>query len=112
MKSLCFLVTAFASAVLLTAEGPAQAAGVDRLYIFDCGHGHAADQSRWSPGINVGQSLDLSDNCYLIHHAHGYLLWDTGVPDQVADMPDGFSSSPGTPIWRRPRTLISQLAEV
>jgi glyoxylase-like metal-dependent hydrolase (beta-lactamase superfamily II) len=27
-------------------------------------------------------------------------------------MADGFSSSPGTPVWRRPRTLISQLAEV
>jgi glyoxylase-like metal-dependent hydrolase (beta-lactamase superfamily II) len=111
MKFVRFLVTAFAGALLLSDPGRTQAA-VDRLYILDCGHGYAADQSRWSPGVNVGRPLDFSDNCYLIHHAKGYLLWDTGVPDQVADLPDGFSSSPGAPVWRRPRTLLSQLTEI
>jgi N-acyl homoserine lactone hydrolase len=68
-----------------------QSTGVERLYVFDCGDG----QSRWSPGVNVGKPLDVSGNCYLIHHARGYLLWDTGVPDEVATMPNGFSGSPG-----------------
>jgi N-acyl homoserine lactone hydrolase len=89
-----------------------QSSGVERLYIFDCGQGHAADQSRWSPGVNVGKPLDLSDNCYLIHHAKGYLLWDTGVPDDVINMPDGFSGSPGSPVWHRTRTLAAELAGV
>ena len=44
------------------------AAGVERLYILTAGT-HAADQSRWSPGVNVGVPIELSDNCYLIRHA-------------------------------------------
>jgi N-acyl homoserine lactone hydrolase len=89
-----------------------QSTGVERLYIFDCGQGHALDQSRWSPGVNVGKPIDVSGNCYLIHHASGYLLWDTGVPDEVVGMPEGFSGSPGSPVWHRTRTLAAQLAGV
>jgi N-acyl homoserine lactone hydrolase len=86
--------------------------GVDRLYVLDCGQGRAPDQARWSPGVNVGQPLDVSDNCYLIHHAQGYLLWDTGIPDAVAAMPDGLPGQNGAPTWRRPKTLAAQLAEI
>jgi len=112
MKLACCLLAAMAALVLRADPGRAQPTGVDRLYILDCGHGHAADQSRWSPGINIGVPLDISDNCYLIRHAGGYLLWDTGVADEVAAMPDGFSGSPGSPVWHRPRTLAAQLAEI
>lgn len=60
------------------------ATGVDRLYVLDCGHGHADDVSRWSPGVNVGQPVDWADHCYLIHHrTGGYLLWDAGVDDKI-----------------------------
>jgi N-acyl homoserine lactone hydrolase len=45
--------------------------GVDKLYILNCGEGIAGDISRWSPGINVGKSMDFVDNCYLIHHTQG-----------------------------------------
>jgi N-acyl homoserine lactone hydrolase len=89
-----------------------QSAGVEKLYIFDCGEGHAADQSRWSPGVNVGKPLDLSDNCYLIRHARGNLLWDTGIADDVINMPNGFSGSPGSPVWHRTKTLAAQLKDV
>ena len=65
----------------------AQPGGVDRLYVMDCGHNAATDQSRWSPGVNVGKPLELSDNCYLIRHGTQWLLWDTGYPDAVADKP-------------------------
>jgi len=65
----------------------ATAKGVDKLYILDCGHAHAPDQARGSPGVNVGVPIDISDNCYLIHHAQGYLPWDTGLTDKLADMP-------------------------
>jgi N-acyl homoserine lactone hydrolase len=61
----------------------AKAAGVDRLYVLDCGAARAPDQSRWSPGVDVGQPIEIVDNCYLIHDGGGYLLWDTGVPDQL-----------------------------
>ena len=29
---------------------------------MDCGHSAAVDQSRWSPGVNVGKPIELSDN--------------------------------------------------
>jgi N-acyl homoserine lactone hydrolase len=85
---------------------------VDRLYVLDCGIGHAPDQSRWSPGVNVGVPLDVSDNCYLIHHAQGYLLWDTGIPDAVAAKPDGEPGQNGSPTWHRSKTLAAQLEQI
>ena len=88
---------------------------VDRLYILDCGQGHAPDESRWTVGVNVGKPIDISVNCYLIHHAKGYFLWDTGISDQVASMPDGWfpANNPATDIhWTRAKTLESQLAAI
>ncbi|MFZ0127324.1 MAG: N-acyl homoserine lactonase family protein, partial [Xanthobacteraceae bacterium] len=87
--------------------------GVERLYVLNCGRGHAADQSLWSPGVNVGTAIDVSDNCYLIKHKQGWFLWDTGVPDAVAAMPDGLPpSNPRASAWRRPKTLASQLDQL
>ena len=40
--------------------------GIDKLYILNCGEGVAGDISRWSPGVNVGKSMDFVDNCYLM----------------------------------------------
>src|ERR1019366_10019923 len=89
--------------------------GVDKLYILDCGQGHSPDESRWTVGVNVGKPIDISDSCYLIHHAQGYFLWDTGISDQVAAMPDGWlpTNNPATDIhWTRAKTLESQLAAI
>jgi N-acyl homoserine lactone hydrolase len=91
----------------LALSGGAQSGGVDRLYVMDCGHNAATDQSRWSPGVNVGKPLDLSDNCYLIRHGVDWLLWDTGYPDAIAEKP--VTSPVG--IETRAKTLASQLAE-
>jgi len=91
---------------------PAAAAGVDKLYILDCGQGVGPDQARWSPGVNVGVPLPISDNCYLIHHSQGWFLWDTGVSDSIAAMPDGQKGTNGSPDWKRPKTLISQLEQL
>src|SRR5450759_3285398 len=85
--------------------------GVERLYILNCGEGLAGDISRWSPGVNVGKSMDFVDNCYLIKHSQGWLLWDTGVTDAIAAMPEGQRpSDPRMTHWKRPKTLASQLA--
>jgi glyoxylase-like metal-dependent hydrolase (beta-lactamase superfamily II) len=91
---------------------PAAAAGVDKLYVLDCGQGYAPDQSRWSPGVNVGVPLRVSDNCYLIHHAQGWFLWDTGISDAIAAMPDGLKGENGGIDWKRPKTLIAQLEQI
>jgi N-acyl homoserine lactone hydrolase len=83
---------------------------VDRLYVIDCGWAHAADQSLWSPGVNVGAPLDFSDNCYLIHHSsEGYLLWDTGITDRLTALPDGQTVQATGQTWHRSQTLIAAL---
>jgi N-acyl homoserine lactone hydrolase len=103
-------------AMLLIFVVPASAqtkSGVDKLFILNCGEGVAGDISRWSPGINVGKSMDFADNCYLLHHAQGWLLWDTGVTDAIAAMPDGQAPpDPRMTHWRRPKTLVSELEEL
>src|SRR5882757_9672726 len=63
--------------------------GVERLYILNCGEGVAGDISRWSPGVNEGKSMDFVDNCYLIKHSQGWLLWDTGLTDALAAKTEG-----------------------
>ena len=93
---------------VVAAGAEAQPGAVDRLYVMDCGHNAALDQSRWSPGVNVGKPIELSDNCYLIRHGADWLLWDTGYPDAVAEKP--ITSPVGTAT--RTRTLAAQLAEV
>jgi N-acyl homoserine lactone hydrolase len=95
------------------APSSAMAAGVDKLYVLSCGEGHTADQSRWSPGVNVGVPMDISDNCYLIHHTQGgWFLWDTGITDAVAAMPDGLKGENGGPDWKRSKTLAGQLDQL
>jgi len=86
--------------------------GIERLYVLDCGVNQGKDQSRWSPGVNEGKPIEFSDACYLIRHAKGVLLWDTGIPDAVAAMPDGMVVANGAITQRRAKTLAAQLAEI
>src|SRR5882724_10264888 len=86
--------------------------GIERLYVLDCGRNIGKDQSRWSPGVNEGKPIEFSDNCYLIRHAKGLLLWDTGIPDAVAAMPDGMVVANGAITFRRAKTLAAQLVEI
>jgi N-acyl homoserine lactone hydrolase len=95
--------------VAFTGISQVHAAGLERLYVLDCGEAHAPDQARWSPGVNVGVPIDISDNCYLIHHQQGWMLWDTGVSDVIAAMAQ---PAPGPIPWRRSKTLASQLAAI
>jgi N-acyl homoserine lactone hydrolase len=104
---LTVLVLAAAGAALVV-----EAADGLRLYVLHCGQNTGRDQSRWSPGVNEGKSMDFSNNCYLVRHARGTLLWDTGVPDAVAAMPDGMVVANGAITYRRAKTLASQLAEL
>lgn len=100
------------AALMGTATMAAAGGGLERLYVLDCGTNLGKDQSRWSPGVNEGKPIDFSDNCYLIRHAKGLLLWDTGIPDAVAAMPDGMVVANGAIIQRRAKTLAAQLAEI
>ena len=87
--------------------------GIEKLYVLNCGEGVAGDISRWSPGVNEGKSMDFVDNCYLIKHAQGWFLWDTGISDAVAAMPNGLApADPKAVFWRRPKTLAAQLDQL
>ena len=109
------LVAALLSVVVPIDLGHAQSitAGVEKLYILNCGEGVAGDISRWSPGVNEGKSMDFVDTCYLIKHPQGWFLWDTGISDAVAAMPNGLApSDPKAVYWRRPKTLAAQLDQL
>jgi glyoxylase-like metal-dependent hydrolase (beta-lactamase superfamily II) len=111
MTQFRLIATAFSTAALCAfSSQPAHAAGIEKLYILNCGEGTAGDISRWSPGVNEGKSMPFVDNCYLIKHAAGWLLWDTGLTDALAAMPDGQRpADPKATHWYRPKTLVSQL---
>src|SRR5215470_11416213 len=103
----------FVTAIVLLVAASAHAGEIDRLYVIDCGWAHAADQSLWSPGVNAGEPIDLSNNCYLIHHSsQGYLLWDTGITDRLAAIPNGQYVPPTRQTWHRSQTLIAALAAI
>jgi glyoxylase-like metal-dependent hydrolase (beta-lactamase superfamily II) len=112
VKRTITLAVLLVAAALTINSGHAQSAkpGVEKLYILNCGEGVAGDISRWSPGLNEGKSMNFVDSCYLIKHAQGWFLWDTGVADAVAAMPDGLApADPKAVLWRRPKTLAGEL---
>ena len=106
-----FVQSLLLAAGLLASVGGAQAGTADRLYVIDCGWARATDQSLWSPGVNPGVPIEFSNNCYLIHHgSEGYLLWDTGITDRLAALPEGVNVPSLGQTWHRTRTLTASLA--
>jgi len=95
MKAIAALAFALLAGCAGSGSGPAT---VERMYVIECGENHVKDLSRWTPGINVGKPHVFGDYCYLIKHAQGWMLWDTGNPDRYAAMPDGFTAAPNAPI--------------
>ena len=115
-----FVVVAF----LLIAEGaldaradsklpdPRNAAVAQQLFRLDCGRSLANDESVWTPGQNVGVSIEFSSTCWLIRHGNEWLLWDTGVPETAFSNPRGWSTLPKLIVYHLDRTLTDQLAEI
>ena len=114
MKShrLLLAAAALVSAAASTSAVRSQAPGVERLYIIDCGHSIGPDRSRWSPGVDIGKPVTMAGSCYLIRHSQGWLLWDTGVTDEVAKMPGGRPGQKGSPHWYRPKTLAGEIQKL
>ena len=114
MKRFHIAIAAFSALLIIVVSASAQnKSGVDKLYILNCGEGVPGDISRWSPGVDVGKSMPMAENCYLMHHTQGWLLWDTGVTDAIAAMPNGDApSDPRAIHWYRPKTLAAELNAV
>lgn len=86
------LRTLCASLALGAALAPAHAADPVkslRVYIMDCGTIEVSDISVFSPGVDKDVKKTLTDSCYLIAHPKGTLIWDTGLNDEIAAMPEG-----------------------
>ena len=91
---------------------PGRAGVVEKLYRLDCGHSLANDESVWTPGENVGRSIEFSSTCWLIKHGKEWLLWDTGVPESTLNDPRGWSTLPELIVYHLDRSLVDQLAEI
>jgi N-acyl homoserine lactone hydrolase len=113
MYKAALMAVVLGMALSVTPVAGQRQSGLERLYVLNCGEGIAGDISRWSPGVNEGKSMPFVDNCYLLKHAQGWLLWDTGVADAIAAMPDGLKpADPRATHWHRPKTLAKQLDEL
>jgi N-acyl homoserine lactone hydrolase len=91
---------------------PVSAGVAEKLYRLDCGHSLANDESVWTPGENVGVSIQFSSTCWLIKHGSDWLLWDTGVPESTLNDPRGWSTLPKLIVYHLDRSLTDQLAEI
>jgi len=101
-----------AALALAACATPTPQGGVDRMYVINCGENHVKDVSRWTPGVNVGKPHVFSNHCYLIKHAKGWMLWDTGNADRLAAMPNGFSTAGGAITAYMKKPLAESLKEI
>jgi len=91
---------------------PLNAGVAQQLFRLDCGRSVANDESVWTPGQNVGVSIEFSSTCWLVRHGSEWLLWDTGVPEAAHSDPRGWSTLPKLIVYHLDRTLTDQLAEI
>ena len=92
--------------------GNVRSGHVERLYVFNCGESTVQDMSRWTPGVNIDQQGAFSANCYLIRHAQGWMMWDSGINDNVATMPKGFQRGKLSPHYILRKPLRHALREI
>jgi glyoxylase-like metal-dependent hydrolase (beta-lactamase superfamily II) len=69
--------------------GTEHAGTIDRLYVLNGGIAVAPDRSVYSPGRWMGEPISLTCNAYLIRRAGEWIMWDTGIDDQVAQESGG-----------------------
>ena len=90
------VLTGVLAAALLLAGGSANAAKARpspaglKLYAMDCGTYEIPNADAFADnGAYKGVAKSLVIPCYLIRHPKGDLVWDTGVPQTLADLPGG-----------------------
>ena len=87
-------------------------AGVQSITVFDCGRITSPNRSLWSPGVDVDVRHEMVASCYLIRHDDGLMMWDVGISDSVAELPDGLTVAGGMITQRVEKTLAAQMDEI
>lgn len=91
MRTLSFAIAAL---LLAGAASQATAAPEVRLYTMDCGRLTMTNADVFADdGAYKDKPASMVVPCYLIRHPKGDLIWDTGVPQAIADNPGG--AAPG-----------------
>jgi len=98
--------------LLAGCAGMGGGSGVERMYVINCGENRTNDISRWTPGVNVGKPGAFGNHCYLIQHAKGLMLWDSGNPDRLAALPNGLTNPAGTTTAFMRKPLVESLKEI
>jgi len=118
--ALSFVLVAFSLMMVGTSEAnagsklpdPIKAGVAEKLFRLDCGRSLANDESVWTPGENVGRSIQFSSTCWLIKRGNEWLLWEAGVPESAHNDPRGWSTLPKLIVYHLDKTLTDQLAEI
>jgi N-acyl homoserine lactone hydrolase len=92
-----------------TLQDAIKAGVAEKLFRLDCGRSLANDESVWTPGENVGRSIEFSSTCWLIKHGSEWLLWDAGVPEAAHNDPRGWSRALGLTV---PQSILLSADEV
>ena len=79
-------------------EASSEASG-PKLYVFDCGRIRLASVEAFNLKETDTDVREVAAPCYVVDHPKGQLLWDAGLPSELAAVegwvtrPDGLSSS-------------------
>jgi glyoxylase-like metal-dependent hydrolase (beta-lactamase superfamily II) len=109
MKRFAAAATAFLALTgMQAAPAPAPAAQL-QLWRLDCGTIQVSNLDVFSDTFAyVGQKKTLTDSCYLIRHGENYLLWDTGLPGELA----GTSATSGVFTTSVRTRIVDQLRQI
>jgi glyoxylase-like metal-dependent hydrolase (beta-lactamase superfamily II) len=90
-------------------QAPQPAASRVEMWRLDCGTVQVGDLDFFSDTfLYTGQKKTLTDSCYLIRHGENYLLWDTGLPGELA----GKTVPMGGMTLSVTRTIVDQLRQI
>jgi glyoxylase-like metal-dependent hydrolase (beta-lactamase superfamily II) len=79
---------------------------------MNCGRFANSDQRAFADdGAYDGKGGEMVNPCYLIRHPKGDLLWDLGLPESIADTPEGVPDPPFSRTFVS-KKLTAQLAEL